>query len=121
LEKAASIKASIKQEHLSNPIGISLKYKIKEDKFKLPIYKCVCGTDSVEGGIHISIIRKFELVNAYPDLAECALADYYRLCLNANVRLNIQLNTICTNNIIIYRLEVKIEMENYARITIVPG
>ncbi|KAG2212963.1 hypothetical protein INT46_008089 [Mucor plumbeus] len=83
-KKAASIKASIKQGHLSDPIGISLYYKIKEDKFKLPIYRCVRGTNSVEGGIHTGIIRKFGFFNASPDLAECALANY-RLRHNANV------------------------------------
>lgn len=96
-KKAASIKASIKQGHLSDPIGISLYYKIKEDKFKLPIYRCVRGTNSVEGGIHTGIIRKFGFFNASPDLAECALANY-RLRHNANVRLNTQSNTPCTNS-----------------------
>ncbi|CEP10632.1 hypothetical protein [Parasitella parasitica] len=75
---------SIRLGHLSDPVGVPLYFRVKEDKFGLTIYRCVRGTNSVEGGIHTNIIRKFGFYNASPDLAECALADY-RLRHNADV------------------------------------
>ncbi|KAL9545729.1 hypothetical protein MBANPS3_007001 [Mucor bainieri] len=83
-KKAKNIENSIKQGHLSDPTGGSLYYKIKTDQYGLPIYRCVRGTNSVEGGIHTNIIRKFGFFNASPNLTECALADY-RLRHNADV------------------------------------
>ena len=79
-------------------------------------------TNSVEDGIHTTIIRKFGFFDASPDLAEYALADY-RLHHNANVRLNMQLNTLCINRIIFigWKLEVKTDMENYTKTTTILG
>ncbi|CEP09132.1 hypothetical protein, partial, partial [Parasitella parasitica] len=72
-KKAENIKKSIRLGHLSDPVGVPLYFRVKEDKFGLTIYRCVRGTNSVEGGIHTNIIRKFGFYNASPDLTECAL------------------------------------------------
>ncbi|KAG2191722.1 hypothetical protein INT47_004709 [Mucor saturninus] len=39
-------------------------------------FKCVRGTNSLEGGVHQNIIRKFGSLGAEPELTDCALTEY---------------------------------------------
>ncbi|KAG2191844.1 hypothetical protein INT47_009991, partial [Mucor saturninus] len=54
------------------------------DKNGLMKYRCSRGTSSVEGSVHMNIIRKFASYNAGPRLADMVLADY-RLYHNTDV------------------------------------
>ncbi|CEP15283.1 hypothetical protein [Parasitella parasitica] len=47
-------------------------------------YHCCRGTNSLEGGVHSNIVKKFSSINGSVRLADAALADY-RLRHNANV------------------------------------
>ncbi|CEP09471.1 hypothetical protein [Parasitella parasitica] len=57
------------------------------DRLGFPVYRCTRGTNTIEGGVHQNIVRKFASFNASPALTDCALADY-------RLRHNIQLNDI---------------------------
>ena len=46
------------------------------DKNNLPMYRCSRGTNSLEGGVHQNIIRKFGSFGAGPHMTDCMLADY---------------------------------------------
>ncbi|KAH8553885.1 hypothetical protein BGW37DRAFT_464858 [Umbelopsis sp. PMI_123] len=67
---------AIEAGHVSGPPVISFYFKIGQDRFGLPLYRCSRGTYSVEGGIHQNVIRKFGSFGASPHLADCALAEY---------------------------------------------
>ncbi|CEP15769.1 hypothetical protein [Parasitella parasitica] len=73
---APSVLDSIKRGHISDPPGISWYYLLYIDKLGFPVYRCTRGTNSIEGGVHQNIVRKFASFNASPALTDCALADY---------------------------------------------
>lgn len=56
--------------------GPPLYTGIGEDKNGLTIYRCARGTSSVEGSVHMNIVRKFASYNAGPRLTNMALCDY---------------------------------------------
>ncbi|KAL9536894.1 hypothetical protein MBANPS3_012276 [Mucor bainieri] len=76
LKKCTAVLNSIRNGHVSDPVGINMYQKLKMDQHSLPIYRCMRGTNSVEGGVHQNIIRKFGFFNSSPDLAQCSLAEY---------------------------------------------
>lgn len=82
--QAAKILDAISKGHISDPVGVPLYYTRRIDEFGLPVYRCVRGTNSLEGGVHTNIIRKFSMYNASPRLTNCLLADY-RLRHNTDV------------------------------------
>lgn len=49
---------------------------MRKDRDGLPLYRCCRGTNSLEGGIHQNIIRKFGSFGASPELTDAVLADY---------------------------------------------
>jgi hypothetical protein len=51
-------------------------YQMKVDKNGLPKYRCVRGTNSVEGSIHQKIVQQFGAFNASPQLADALLAEF---------------------------------------------
>ena len=78
---------------LSDPVGISLYYRMGIDKDGLTIYRTIRGTNSVEGGVHMTIRRVFGSLQASPELAECILANWIlrrncSVCLFPSVHLN---------------------------------
>lgn len=52
LAKCEAVLNSIRSGHVSDPVGINLYQKMKVDKFNLPIYRCMRGTNSVEVSKH---------------------------------------------------------------------
>jgi hypothetical protein len=84
LAKAVNVLKAIQDGHVSDPPGVSFYFEIGVDRDNLPVYRCSRGTNSVEGGIHQNIIRKFGAFGASPHLADCAMADY-RLRHNTDV------------------------------------
>ena len=61
---------------LSDPVGVSLYYQMGIDKDGLMIYWTIWGTNSVEGGVHMTIRRVFGSLQASPELAECILMNW---------------------------------------------
>lgn len=76
----------IKKGYVSDPLDVPMYYYANTDSYGLPTYRCIRGTNSVEGGVHMNMIRKFGSYNASPELTDCALAEY-RLRHNTDVSL----------------------------------
>jgi hypothetical protein len=71
--------------HVSDIQGGRLLYTEKGVDIRgLMRYRCSRGTNSVEGSVHMNIVRKFASYNAGPRLTDMALSDY-RLCHNLDV------------------------------------
>jgi hypothetical protein len=71
--------------HYSDPPGINLYMERGRDVDGLPIYRCLRGTNSVEGGIHQNIAKRFGSYNASPRFAVNLLRDY---CLIHNLKVS---------------------------------
>lgn len=84
---ADRVLVAIRAGHISDPPGVSFYFQMGVDQNHLPMYRCCRGTNSVEGGIHQNIIRKFGSFGATPHLADCMMADY-RLRHNIDVSRN---------------------------------
>ncbi|KAF5366509.1 hypothetical protein D9757_012171 [Collybiopsis confluens] len=61
---------------LSDPPSIPLYYIIGWDRDKLPIYRTIRGTNSIEGGVHMLIRRIFGSLKASPELAVALLSNW---------------------------------------------
>jgi hypothetical protein len=90
-KSARQVLSAIRAGHVSDPPGVSFYFKMGVDQNGLPMYRCCRGTNSVEGGIHQNVIRKFGSFGASHHLADCMLADY-RLRHNMDVGSNFYLN-----------------------------
>ncbi|KAG8932761.1 hypothetical protein FRC00_014144 [Tulasnella sp. 408] len=68
----------IKNGYLSDPPGIPLYYVVGLDKKmdNLPMYRCIRGTNFVEGGVHQNIRRRLPLFGASPRHTVTRLIDY---------------------------------------------
>jgi hypothetical protein len=75
-DMAARLIDTAKLGFLSDPIGVSLYYRMGIDKDGLTIYRTIRGTNSVEGGVHMTIRRVFGSLQASPELAECILMNW---------------------------------------------
>jgi hypothetical protein len=75
-EVAANVLENIRRGYYSDPPNISFYYPRGKDKHGLMRYRCVRGTNAIEGGIHQNIIRWFGTFNASPDFAVELLRDY---------------------------------------------
>ncbi|KAL0564248.1 hypothetical protein V5O48_017803 [Marasmius crinis-equi] len=73
---AESLLESVKRGFLSDPPSIALYYIIGWDRNKLPLYCTICGTNSIEGGVHMLIRRVFGLLKASPELAVLLLSNW---------------------------------------------
>ncbi|KAJ3722546.1 hypothetical protein C8R42DRAFT_720912 [Lentinula raphanica] len=61
---------------LSDPPGIPLYYIIGWDRDRLPLYRTIRGTNSIEGGVHMLIRRIFGSLKASPELAVALLSNW---------------------------------------------
>ena len=61
---------------LSDPSDIVLYYRMGKDKDGLNIYRTIRGTNSVEGGVHMTVRCVFGSLQASPELAECLLLNW---------------------------------------------
>ncbi|KAJ3831262.1 hypothetical protein F5878DRAFT_647793, partial [Lentinula raphanica] len=61
---------------LSDPSNIPLYYIIGWDRDKLPLYRTIRGTNSIEGGVHMLIRRIFGSLRASPELAVSLLSNW---------------------------------------------
>jgi hypothetical protein len=84
-KKAVRVLKTVQLGHVSDPPGVQLYYKTgKTDKDGLTLYRCIRGTNSLEGGVHQNLVRKFGSFGAGPELADAMLTEY-RLRHNLNV------------------------------------
>ncbi|KAF9065307.1 hypothetical protein BDP27DRAFT_1424992 [Rhodocollybia butyracea] len=71
-----SLLDSVHRGFLSDPPGIPL-YHIKGwDKDGLPLYRTIRGTNSIEGGVHMTIRRIFGSLRASPELSVSLLSNW---------------------------------------------
>jgi len=82
-EKAKNVIENVRMGYYSDPPGVSLYTNRGADPNGLPLYRCLRGTNNVEGGIHQNIIKRFGSYNASPRFAVNLLRDY---CLGHNLR-----------------------------------
>ena len=61
---------------LSDPLDCPLYFKTGTDSDNLPIYRCVRGTNDVEGGVHQKLAMKFQSWNCGIELADAVLRLY---------------------------------------------
>lgn len=60
-----------------DPPGVQLYIEIgKLDNLQLTLYRCIRGTNSLEGGVYQNLNRKFGLFGAGPELANAMLTEY---------------------------------------------
>ncbi len=83
-EKAANVLENIRLGYYSDPPGIQLYMISGKDRDGLTLYRCIRGTNNVEGGIHQNIAKRFGSYNASPRLAVNLIRDY-RFCHNVEV------------------------------------
>lgn len=75
-EVATNVLENIRRGYYSDPPNIPFYYSRGKDKNGLMRYRCVHGTNAIEGGIHQNVIRWFGSFNASPDFAVELLRDY---------------------------------------------
>ncbi|KZP05859.1 hypothetical protein FIBSPDRAFT_1053873 [Athelia psychrophila] len=75
-QKAKAVVDLARQGYLSNIKGVVLYEKAGVDQHGLQIYRCLRGTNKVEGGPHGDIYRKFGALNAGPRLTNNCLTDH---------------------------------------------
>ena len=61
---------------ISDPHDVQLYFYLSTDSDGLAIYRCIRGTNSLEGGVHQNIHRNFASFNAGPQLTNCLLNIY---------------------------------------------
>ncbi|KAF8328650.1 hypothetical protein F5887DRAFT_897466 [Amanita rubescens] len=66
---AQNILHNVRLGYYSDPVGIKLYTFVRDDKNGLPVYRCIQGTNSIEGGIHMNIVKRFGSYNVSPRFA----------------------------------------------------
>jgi hypothetical protein len=84
-DKVESVLENIQQGYYSDPPNIALYINQGIDIYGLTIFKCLRGTNHVEGGVHQNIAKRFGSYNASPRFAVNLLRDY---CLTHNLKVN---------------------------------
>ncbi|KAF8076563.1 hypothetical protein FPV67DRAFT_1559024 [Lyophyllum atratum] len=74
-KQSAAIIRVAEQGLLSDPPGFPLYRAIGTDPDGLTVYRCLRGTNSIEGGIHMPLRRTFGSLRASPELADSLLAN----------------------------------------------
>lgn len=82
-DKVQSILKNVQMGYYSDPPGLRLYTIQGKDKDGLTVYRCLRGTNNVEGGIHQNIAKQFGSFNVSPCLAVNLICDY---CLSHNLR-----------------------------------
>ncbi|KAG2191096.1 hypothetical protein INT47_001021 [Mucor saturninus] len=74
--QVANILHSVNLGHIYDPPDVVLYMKMGIDKYGLQKYDCLRGTNSLEGGIHGHMIKKFGSYGAGPALTDNPLAEF---------------------------------------------
>lgn len=75
-EMATRLLETARRGLLSDRIGMSLFFRMCTDRDGLTVYRTIRGTNSVEGGVHMTVRRVFGSLQASPELAECLLLNW---------------------------------------------
>lgn len=75
-KRSEGVLESVSNGWVSDPPGISLYVRQGTDAEGLPLYRCLRGTNSIEGGVHMQLMRTFGSLNASVEGADCLLADF---------------------------------------------
>ena len=75
-KEAENFLALIGSGYLSDPPGISLYQVRRKDKHGLNVYRCLRGTNSLEGGVHQNLNRRFGASNASVRLTVALMTEY---------------------------------------------
>ncbi|KAG8910810.1 hypothetical protein FRC02_007000 [Tulasnella sp. 418] len=75
-EATKNVLKVIQQGLVSDPPGVPLYYAYGTDKDGLTLYRCACGTNSTEGGVHRPIRALMPKSGASPRHAHMALLDF---------------------------------------------
>ncbi|KZT32687.1 hypothetical protein SISSUDRAFT_1133021 [Sistotremastrum suecicum HHB10207 ss-3] len=75
-KKAKAIVELARDGYLSDNQGVQLYEKMGVDQYGLQLYRCLRGTNKVEGGPHGDIYRKFGALHAGPRLTVNCLTDH---------------------------------------------
>ncbi|KAJ6610745.1 hypothetical protein B0H10DRAFT_2224787 [Mycena sp. CBHHK59/15] len=75
-EMAKNLLETIRKGYLSDPPRVRLYWLMGKDRDGLNIYRTVRGTNSIEGGFHMTVRRIFGSLRASPELAECLLVNW---------------------------------------------
>ncbi|KAJ3842724.1 hypothetical protein F5878DRAFT_697092 [Lentinula raphanica] len=75
-EMANRLLETIRLGFLSDPPGISLYYLMGRDRDGLNLYRCIRGTNSIEGGLHMLLRRMFGALSASAELTEALLINW---------------------------------------------
>ncbi|KAF7372906.1 hypothetical protein MSAN_00496900 [Mycena sanguinolenta] len=76
---ASRLVDTAKQGYLSDPLNIPLYYLMGRDRDGLNLYRCIRGTNSIEGGWHMPLRRMFGSLGSASDFGEALiLAFAYR-------------------------------------------
>ncbi|KAJ7356836.1 hypothetical protein DFH08DRAFT_1048015 [Mycena albidolilacea] len=77
---AETLLETVRLGFVSDPPGIALYYVRGKDWDGLILYCTVCGTNSVEGGVHMLIRRIFGSLRASPELTEATIGNWFLRC-----------------------------------------
>ena len=83
-EAAQTVLENIRQHYYSDLPKFQLYSTQGKDTDSLTLYRCMWGTNNVEGGVHCNIIKCFGSYNASPRFGTNLLRDY-SLCRNLKV------------------------------------
>lgn len=75
-EMSVQLLQTAQRGFLSDPPGICLYYRMGIDRNGLIMFRTIRGTNSVEGGVHMTVRRVFGSLQASPELAECLLLNW---------------------------------------------
>ncbi|TCD61520.1 hypothetical protein EIP91_008291 [Steccherinum ochraceum] len=73
---ASNVLENIRRGLYSDPPGVQLYFIRNKDRFGLTRYRCIRGTNGIEGGFHQNVIRIFDVFNASPEFAVELFRDY---------------------------------------------
>lgn len=74
-KKAEGVLETVARGWVSDPPETLLYVIMQVDNEGLPVYRCLRGTNSVEGGVHMVLMQTFGPLSASPELSDCLLAD----------------------------------------------
>lgn len=86
-ETAQSLLVHSAQGCISDPIDFPLYIPVREDKHGITIYRCLRGTNDVEGAVHQKLLQNIKSWNAGIKLGGSLLGNYqYRHNIKAGAR-----------------------------------
>lgn len=75
-KKADTVLVSVRNGWVSDSPGMAMYVKLGVDDEGLPHFRCLRGMNSVEGAVHMPLMRIFGSLNASVELADCVVSDY---------------------------------------------